>query len=766
MAEASSGKRTTQPTPRARTQRGKSRKDVEKTHHVLDGVIKCSLHRFLPNEHPLRAHIHATVESVSLLTHYVSYMIHGFTLWAFENRRPFLPNFQRNSLFNFLSIIVGRGEAKSEHQTSFAEYYDIHWKTNDRWIEVRQFIQSRTNAFIQRAALSKLSVVLRNSVFMTLEGRIRGFLKLNLPKPSKDGVGFKQLAKLCMNIPVAAGKPPGENAAEEAWQEYRKASLNFINDRLTPEQRRLVLHIRTNLGIDEGVEADQEWIEEHEVQVLHFVWSHILRPQSFLRKDDGEPCAMFKLLPLFHYKRIHMTIDTDILKKLLKDCKMLPRGPITNDEAGQRLLWSLVLPELELNRLIGKSKNFQYSVATDGIALSCNFWKRGQLKQPALPKRRRVEPAPVNMATHNTIIVGKGQVFWNAAEVPLVLGCDPGRSDLLHLCNDDQQSLTRLTKNELYARSGFNKATRQRESTKSAGAIEIETKQPSWKVATTDLFHQALDYKLTHDRVLWEFYMPLSHNVERFRAFRAKTQVVDRFIARHVLAPPLTLGASETENQKNRIRRLQKDNLRFQRPPPKKKDHTVGEKLGKARRRKNRRLRQKAHKARVVVALGSAVFPTSAKGQRAGPGASLRVKLGLQTRVLLTSEYRTSKMCSNDGEELKDKVIRNTYMSQETGKPITAKEARAYHNASRVHRMRMRMERIAVQGKPLERLESYAEQRPPSALTPARLVHAEASTWSVRCCPTCRTFWSRDLNASINIRRNAMERLLEHQEGQ
>ena len=35
MAEASSGKQTTPPTPRARTQRGKSRKDVEKTHHVL-----------------------------------------------------------------------------------------------------------------------------------------------------------------------------------------------------------------------------------------------------------------------------------------------------------------------------------------------------------------------------------------------------------------------------------------------------------------------------------------------------------------------------------------------------------------------------------------------------------------------------------------------------------------------------------------------------------------------------------------------------------
>ena len=143
-------------------------------------------------------------------------------------------------------------------------------------------------------------------------------------------------------------------------------------------------------------------------------------------------------------------------------------------------------------------------MATDGIALSCNFWQRGQLKQPALPKRRRVEPAPINMAAHNAIIVGKGQVFWNAVEAPFVLGCDPGRSDLLHLCNDDQQSLTRLTKNELYSRSGFNKAARQREATKTAGVIEIETKQPSWKVATTDLFHQAIDYKLAHDRALWE----------------------------------------------------------------------------------------------------------------------------------------------------------------------------------------------------------------------------------------------------------------------
>ena len=103
-----------------------------------------------------------------------------------------------------------------------------------------------------------------------------------------------------------------------------------------------------------------------------------------------------------------------------------------------------------------------------------------------------------------------------------------------------------------------------------------------------------------------------------------------------------------------------------------------------ARRRKNRRLRRKAHKARVVVALGREVFPASAKGQRAGPEASLRVKLGLQTRVLLTSEDRTSKLCSRDGAELQTKVLRHTYRANETGASLTAKEARLYHNAARV----------------------------------------------------------------------------------
>jgi hypothetical protein len=239
-----------------------------------------------------------------------------------------------------------------------------------------------------------------------------------------------------------------------------------------------------------------------------------------------------------------------------------------------------------------------------------------------------------------------------------VIGIDPGRTDLMYAVNPDAPDGTprthTLSKKRYYHDCGFVdraqkfRALARRTPVNIPGDPAEKTLEqllsevPALKTSHVDRLHERLTARSTIDSELWRHMATAARRNRRFTTHMRRTAVLDKFF-RELVEPVRARGNN------------------------------------------------------VIIAFGSAKFPTSARGELPGPLRRLSVRGRIHAGLMMTGEFRTSKKCATCARAGRDinvahpkrekDVIERQYFTDANGR-ITVEKIRRRQTVS-IHKSTM-----------------------------------------------------------------------------
>lgn len=330
--------------------------------------------------------------------------------------------------------------------------------------------------------------VLKNTLWMRLEGRVRSFLKRSFPQ-KKD-----RYRRVTMMYRILGWSLPPSVA-----NQYTE----------TTDDVAIIDAHRNVLGLQGAQKADDTWFKD-----ATNLWS-ILKYYVFLNRHyarNGLP--EFNIVPIFKIKRHFCYVDTYTFYGVLKDA-----GAITCNEATFKGMadyhWRSVF---NIRRLEGAKNIFTGSIQTDGITVVVHF------RRPSNDQDQTSDGNKKKAATLHDIRKPNDRI----------VAIDPGRVNIFYgveKASDGHVVSYKLTRSQYYKEAGMHVAIRKTQHWQNTNILD-EHKALS-NVSTKGVCihkHRAyLEWHNKHSAAVWNEHMKPRWARQRFRLYGAKKRVFANF---------------------------------------------------------------------------------------------------------------------------------------------------------------------------------------------------------------------------------------------
>jgi transposase len=278
----------------------------------------------------------------------------------------------------------------------------------------------------------------------------------------------------------------------------RRGSKNQIATSTATEQ--VVQKVRSLLGLKDKDQTTDRWFKDTDnlKKVLKFF---AFVSQIIESKDE----KLFNLLPISKIKSHFITIDTSVIKGVLKDAGLLK----CNGGGGmERELWDSVIKS---SLVSGKNKTFTGTIDTDGLVANIHFTR---------PKN----------------VIEKGDEEIISLEGKRVIGVDPGRTNIFFMTEELPTGRFKsysLSRKQYYAESGIFAARTQSEKWNNQVKTELEAlSKTSSKSTCIHKFREYVETVLSVQEALWDQYLKRHWKEQRLRLYGGKKRVFANFINR------------------------------------------------------------------------------------------------------------------------------------------------------------------------------------------------------------------------------------------
>ena len=337
--------------------------------------------------------------------------------------------------------------------------------------------------------------------------------------------------------------------------------------------------------LENPINLDRKWLAQNMSNVLYY-YNYML---TYLQQFND--VKTFTLAPISKIKSHFITIDTKILKHLMKNVNITSPAQeckLSEDVENKykKKIWGQAfdynafyepkkagkeeIKDESIEQVKDKSKHeFNFMVQTDGVSACYHFLRP---KKPGTPKSGNNTIPPIN-------------------DQQRVIGIDPGRTNLMygveHL-NNGQLKTYQLTRNAYYNQSGMTKANKQTHywETQIKAAEDI-FKQVSPKTTDGHIYDQYIRNYLSVYSELWQEKTKRKWGQRRFRTHRLKQKTLDRFFSK----------------------------MKGKRKPD------------------------------PIIAYGAAKFNPNGKNELSAPTTSLSKKCAQRYKTYMIDEYNTTKVC-------------------------------------------------------------------------------------------------------------------------
>ena len=326
----------------------------------------------------------------------------------------------------------------------------------------------------------------------------------------------------------------------------------------------------------------------------------------------------FTLVPIHHYRRICLGLDSRLLKEITNKIKTKIDKNLIDDPW---MYW------FDVDRAVRKQKHsyFQNYLKTDGVKACILFdntphQPRKKKKKPKTSKKRKrkrkttkkTEDKKEEKQEPKVELLNVKKGLFKDYEIKLdvktleskqnmvlqIISVDPGRWKVASVYDNLTNEYREMGKKEYYDLRGTKKAAKKREKkwenflTSHPKLKEVWIEVQSFKVSSSEEFLAAWKKRNEIEKTIWEFYLKKYHSYDQFQSYKRK-QRTQEILTRRIL----------------------------------------GSDMGKH------------PNIKTIVAFGNGKFPTSAQGHAATPLQSVSKHLSHYVPVIMTDECNTSKIC-------------------------------------------------------------------------------------------------------------------------
>jgi len=352
-----------------------------------------------------------------------------------------------------------------------------------------------------------MATAFRNTLQFGFEARLRNSIRFELASRGLEFAG-DEVSKVFRAItnPNAAQEHP-----DDLNDYVRRSKLILYNremDVADVDDAELPADMRR---------INDDWLADprNHVGILYF-YHFALRRMTDLDADMEFAGRRFTLSPIYRTYAHHAIVDHECLYGMIIEAGDIPKTSLKRFKSEADMHWDSVfkLDKLRASGQVKQSWNFSFLVKTDGTSASFNFMRPWRPEDD--PNYRRAMAG------------GDGDAdgyHW---------GVDPGHHNILFAarrCDDGSYHTERLTKNQYYGQSGFDKGRRQRanwnkrELADEAGAFEGTV------LKTTDE-DKLVEYTAALSRVFvesWRVKTKRKRRQLRYRCFLGRRRVLDTF---------------------------------------------------------------------------------------------------------------------------------------------------------------------------------------------------------------------------------------------
>jgi hypothetical protein len=527
------------------------------------------------------------VSQTSKLTHEVSYFANAFVAYKLENAQNLDILYSQNSLSNSLHqfyLNCFHVFTSNKEIPEFTSFYNTYKSFKPNVVQRKiEFQKFFEGLSTTKATLARqMATNAKNSFFVALENRIKSVMKYEFYKFNKGK--YRILLEKFINKLLNDSTKISDVDNLDLKFENNAEKQKF--DELLSRERQILYNGMQKQSIDE--------LESNPHNILNYYKILLQRSDAFAEeKSKNEEMRLpkvkrFSFLPLRSYQLNSILIDTDLLYFMMKRCNLFSKDEkIDKTTFGNQesIYW---LKAFDVKRYIKTSKakkTFAYALHTDGVQVSIHMFRK-------VPKRNYVSKAkskskPKISKSPNGLYFEK-QLDQEKLKEPII-SVDPGYHVMLQCCEKSydtksDESTFRMTRRE-YENKTKLKTQRQRKENwiKRNDELPKEINSLQFKVPTFTQMQDCLKLKSDIEDKIWDHYGTKRFRNLKFQLHRMKQRTMDRFC-----------------------------NL-----------FTHGS----------------------IVAYGSAKFSISKKGDIKVPQQAWISKLSRKCKVVLTSEYFTSKKC-------------------------------------------------------------------------------------------------------------------------
>lgn len=492
------------------------RPDVAKRRKDRNGkeefVVKCSLSGSL-SVHEMQDEIDEWVEAVSRLVNIGSLVLNRLLLHCLSTGSA-LPDLSQRWPF-YHAFIIGAG-GKLRKPDPLLQHV---W--NSFFSNFPPVKRCRGDSDALAYACSKYITNFNNTVVFSFDGRLK-----------------RHVARWCVEHGLAKKVVGSVCGAIKGWTcgEVPEVAKLFIDEQ------------RSTLGLAPGEAVNEQWLRSHTPAVLYYYYKTLQYLQQF--KD----ARLFTLAPVCRIKRHFITIDSRVLRSMLKNVKHLLREEEEEEEEGREEQSAVDEEQEQLTEEEKKKQLFQsvfhldhlcsgtFSglVETDGVSISVHFL-RPERRVKRSRRRAVAGAAPVAVAGAISAVV-----------VPRVIAIDPGRTNLLYGAEKTAAGVEtfKLSRRHYYSSCGMKAAAEQSKKWEDSIKQEEEIfKQHNIKTTSEECWAGFLsDYSIIYNK-LWGEKLKKKWARQRFRVFCLKKKLLNNFFnsmsSRGSVKPVIAFGAAK-----------------------------------------------------------------------------------------------------------------------------------------------------------------------------------------------------------------------------
>lgn len=330
--------------------------------------------------------------------------------------------------------------------------------------------------------------VLRNSLWMNLESRIKRFLK---------AMGYKDDQYVGMLYRICGWVVPPSRSYFETY------AMSTIVD-----SHRRILGL-TNDEVDD-VKVGKSWLKNSDNQ-MNILKYYVMLNRWYARRN----LPTFNITPIFVKKRHFCTVDTTVLHGIMKDVGKADCNLETFVADGD-VRWKKVL---NISRLEGGTNTFTGTIQTDGIGIVTHF--------------RR--PKNVQDTHTNTVMKNLSQ---DVIATTRIVAVDPGRSNIFYGVEEDRNDPKKvhtyvLSRAQYYAEAGMTNANTQTKAwQRGIACVFKEMSRVSSKGADLEEHARYVDSEIKHRDAVWSENFKKRWSRQRMRLYGGKKRVFARFFNR------------------------------------------------------------------------------------------------------------------------------------------------------------------------------------------------------------------------------------------